>query len=222
MDKSEKLPKSFAQKVRAIPGSDGSPAGRGEHLEMCYSCGTCVSRCMIQQKVEPGYNPRRLIRKVMMGLDQDACKDKTTWLCSACDLCYPACPQKIHISEVIGAIKCLAIEAGHTSPLKIAVVNEQTCVACGLCVEVCPYEAVTLQPLPISRTGGKELVVARVNASRCMACGLCAASCRSASIGLPDEFSNESLIEELWKWVKSPVFEEVDAGNTVDAGEEEK
>jgi len=163
---------------------------------------------MIQQKIEPGYNPRRLIRKVMMGLDQDACKDKTTWLCSACDLCYPACPQKIHISEVIGAIKSLAIEAGHTSPIKTAVVNEQTCVACGLCVEVCPYNALTLQPIPIGRTGGKEFFVARVNASLCMACGLCAASCRSTSIGLPDEFSNESLIGELWNWVKSPVFEE--------------
>jgi heterodisulfide reductase subunit C len=205
MDKNEKLPKSFAQKVRAMSGTGGV------HLGMCYSCGTCVSRCMIQLKIEPGYNPRRLIRKVMMGLDQDACKDKTTWLCSACDLCYPACPQKIHISEVIGAIKSLAVEAGHTSPLKAAVVNEQICVACGLCVEVCPYEAVTLQPIPIGRTG-KERIVAKVNASRCMACGLCAAGCRSASIGLPEEFSNESLIEELWNWVQSSVLEEKGAG----------
>ena len=55
---------TFADRVRAIPG--------GEHLEMCYSCGTCVSKCMIQQKLEPEYNPRRLLRMVMMGMEDEA------------------------------------------------------------------------------------------------------------------------------------------------------
>ena len=53
-------PLTFADEVEAIPG--------GEHLEMCYSCGTCVSKCMIQQKLEPEYNPRRLLRMVMMDM----------------------------------------------------------------------------------------------------------------------------------------------------------
>jgi heterodisulfide reductase subunit C len=189
---------TFADQVRAIP--------EGEHLEMCYSCGTCVSKCMIQQKVEPEYNPRRLIRKAMMGLDQEAFADKTTWLCSACDLCYPACPQQIHISGVIGAIKQLAVEAGSTTYLKTAVVNELTCVACGLCVEVCPYEAITLVETPVMFRG-KAVTVARVDPNRCMACGLCAASCRSSSIGLLDEFSNEALVADLWDWMRSPVVE---------------
>ncbi len=173
----------------------------------------------MQQKVEPAYNPRRLIRKVMMGLDQEAFKDRTTWLCSACDLCYPACPQKVHISEVIAAVKTLAIEAGHTPQFKTAVVNEQTCVACGLCVAVCPYKAVKLQEIPMGPHRTKP--VARVDANRCMACGLCAASCRSTSIGLTEpysaenrmtwqraeEFSNESLIEQLWGWAQGQVSE---------------
>ncbi|MDY7042314.1 MAG: 4Fe-4S dicluster domain-containing protein, partial [Chloroflexota bacterium] len=114
---------SFADQVRAIPG--------GEHLEMCYSCGTCVSKCMIQQKIEPEYNPRRLIRKAMMGMDREAFADKTTWLCSACDLCYPACPQEIHISGVLLAIRELALQAGYATSLRTAVVDELTCVACG-------------------------------------------------------------------------------------------
>ena len=87
----------FADQVRAIPG--------GEHLDACFACGTCVSKCMIQQKVEPEYNPRKLIRMVMMGMQEAAFKNPTTWLCSACDLCYSACPQEIHISQVIGAVK---------------------------------------------------------------------------------------------------------------------
>ena len=55
---------TLADLVRAIPG--------GEHLELCYSCGTCVSKCMIQQKVEPEYNPRRLLRMVMLGMRERA------------------------------------------------------------------------------------------------------------------------------------------------------
>src|SRR4030042_673032 len=125
---------TFADQVRSIPG--------GEHLEMCYSCGTCVSKCMIQQKIGPGYNPRRLIRKAMMDLDKEACQDTTTWLCSACDLCYPACPQEIHISGVISAVKQLAVQAGYQSPLTPARVDTATCFACGTCIEVCPYKAI--------------------------------------------------------------------------------
>jgi heterodisulfide reductase subunit C len=189
--------KSFVQRIRAVPG--------GEHLTMCYSCGTCVSKCMVQQKVEPGYNPRRLLRKAMTGLDQEAFQDITGWLCSACDLCYAACPQKIHISGVIGAIKELAVEAGQTSPLKTAMVNEQTCVACGLCVEVCPYEAVSLQEIRSGRQSTKT--VARVNSNRCLACGLCAANCRSASVEIQDEFSFEILLDEFWNWMGQKIWE---------------
>ena len=188
-------PETFTDQVRAIPG--------GEHLELCYSCGTCVSQCMIQQKIEPTYNPRRLIYKAMMGMEREAFEDKTTWLCSACDLCYPACPQKIHISGVLLAIKELALQAGYVAFLKIAVVDELTCVACGLCVEICPYEAITLVE---TRVLGQTRTVARVDPNHCMACGLCAASCRSTSIGLPDEFSNEALMEDLWGWMRGPIL----------------
>lgn len=195
---SHKSSETFANQVRAIPG--------GEHLELCYSCGTCVSKCMIQQKIEATYNPRRLIHKAMMGLDREAFEDKTAWLCSACDLCYLACPQEIHISSVIQAIRELAVRAGYSTPLKTAVVDEQTCVACGLCVEVCPYEAIALVETSVMGRG-RAVTVARVDPNRCMACGLCAASCRSTSIGLPDEFSNEALVEDLWGWMRSSVVE---------------
>jgi heterodisulfide reductase subunit C len=182
---------TLADRVRAIPG--------GEHLYMCYSCGTCVSSCMIQLAGERSYNPRRLIQKVLNGLEQAAYEDRTTWLCSACDLCYPRCPQEIHISGVIGAIRELAIEAGHNSAIETAAVNELTCVACGLCAELCPYDAVTLVD---KRVAGQARTVASVDASRCMACGLCAANCRSASIEVPDTFTNEAVISAVWDWIQ--------------------
>jgi coenzyme F420-reducing hydrogenase delta subunit/heterodisulfide reductase subunit C len=186
MSHSDQAPKTFADQVRAIPG--------GEHLELCYSCGTCVSKCMIQQKVEPAYNPRRLLRMVMMDMREEAFGSPTTWLCSECDLCYPACPQEIHISGVIGAVKQLAIEAGYESPLTPARVDAAACFACGTCIEVCPYKAISRVSGEVEisdrMTKGDTIVVekeyAQVDPNLCMGCGLCASSCLASCITLDD------------------------------------
>ncbi len=162
---------TFANEVQTIPG--------GEHLEMCYSCGTCVSKCMIQQKLEPEYNPRRLLRLVMMGEREEAFKSPTTWLCSACDLCYPACPQQIHISGVIGAVKQKAIEVGYKSPLEPVEVDEKLCSGCGVCVMVCPYEAPHLVEKKVK---GSVDVISEADPNRCMRCGTCVGACPMGAI----------------------------------------
>jgi len=186
---------TFADRVRAIPG--------GEHLELCYSCGTCVSKCLIQQKAEPRFNPRRLLRLVMMEMKVEAFADPTTWLCSACDLCYPACPQQIHISGVIGAVKQLAVQAGYTSPLTPARVDAAACFACGTCIEVCPYKAIqrvsNLVEVPDPMAQGHTVTVqkehAQVDPNLCMACGLCASSCLASCITL-DGYTDTQIDEQ--------------------------
>lgn len=163
--------KTFAEEVKAIPG--------GEHVELCYSCGTCVSKCMIQQKLEPDYNPRRLLRLVMMEKKEEAFISPTTWMCSECDLCYAACPQEIHISQVIAAVKQLAIEAGYTSPLTPVAVDEGLCSGCGICVMVCPYEAPSLFEKEVN---GELDRFSQVNGNLCMGCGTCVAACPTGAI----------------------------------------
>ncbi|MDO9547259.1 MAG: 4Fe-4S binding protein [Pelolinea sp.] len=185
-------PLSFMEQVQAIPG--------GEAVSVCFSCGTCVSRCLIQQKVEKAYNPRRMMKMVMMDLRESAFDSPTTWLCSSCELCYPACPQEIHISGVINAVKELAIEKGKRSPLKTAEVNTKTCVACGLCVEVCPYKAVHLVEKNIPNRG-KNMTIAEVDNEHCMACGLCSSVCRSNSIELTEDCTDENVIDSLRNWL---------------------
>jgi len=185
MSHSDQAPETFADQVRAIPG--------GEHLELCYSCGTCVSKCMIQQKVEPAYNPRRLLRMVMMDMREEAFESPTTWLCSACDLCYPACPQEIHISGVIGAIKQLAIEAGYESPLETVSVDESLCSGCGVCVMACPYEAPHLVEKEIE---GKMDCVSEVDVNKCMGCGICVAACPLGAISRKG-VSNREIVKQI-------------------------
>ena len=177
---------TLADQVRAMPG--------GEHLDVCFSCGTCVSKCMIQQKVEPEYNPRRLLRLVMLGLREEAFSNPTTWLCSACDLCYEACPQKIHISEVIGAVKTLALEAGYTSPLETVAVDEALCAGCGICAMACPYEAPSLVEKMID---GQMDRVAEVDTNKCMGCGTCVGACPLGAIARPG-VSNEDVRPQIF------------------------
>jgi coenzyme F420-reducing hydrogenase delta subunit/formate hydrogenlyase subunit 6/NADH:ubiquinone oxidoreductase subunit I len=143
---------------------------------------------MIQQKVEPEYNPRRLLRLVMMDMREEAFASPTTWLCSACDLCYPACPQKIHISDVIGAVKQLAVQAGYVSPLETVSVDESLCAGCGICSMACPYEAPSLVEKPLNSQMDR---VAQVDINKCMGCGTCVAACPLGAISRPGVSNQE-------------------------------
>ena len=183
---------TFADEVKAIPG--------GENLELCYACGTCVSKCMIQQKVEPDYNPRRLLRMVMMGMREEAFQSPTTWMCSECDLCYPACPQEIHISKVIGAVKKLAVEAGYTSPLIPVAVDETLCSGCGICVMVCPYQAPSLFEKEVN---GKTDHFSQVDPNKCMGCGTCVAACPLGAISR-EGVSNAEIALQISEMEKAP------------------
>ncbi len=176
---------TFAAQVRSLPG--------GEHLDLCYSCGTCVSKCLIQQKREPEFNPRRLLRMVMMDMRTEAYQSPTTWLCSACDLCYPACPQQIHISSLIGAVKTLAVQDGNVSPLETVQVDETLCSGCAVCVMACPYEAPHLIDKEMNGVMDR---FAEVDANKCMGCGICVAACPMGAIGRPG-VANADLLSQV-------------------------
>jgi len=148
---------------------------------------------MIQQKIEPEYNPRRLLRLVMMDKREEAFSSPTTWLCSACDLCFPACPQEIHISDVIGAVKQLAVEAGYESPLETVTVDETLCAGCGICGMACPYEAPSLVEKPVY---GQIDRVAVVDSNKCMGCGTCVAACPLGAISRTG-VGNQEIKEQL-------------------------
>ncbi|MHA1718424.1 MAG: FAD-dependent oxidoreductase [Promethearchaeota archaeon] len=65
----------------------------------------------------------------------------------------------------------------------VSVVNPSKCSGCGLCVEVCAYNAITMD---------EEKNVAVINSALCKGCGACAASCRGSAIDLLG-FTNEEV-----------------------------
>ncbi len=174
----------FEEQVLAEPG--------GEHLVQCYSCGTCMSMCLVS-RVSSEFNPRRTIRRVMLDMREPVLSGPTIWLCSACDLCYPHCPQGIHISELMHAIKNIAVREGYEPPGPVAVVDETACSGCGVCERACPYEALSLVTKEVD---GKERRVSQVNKVLCMTCGICAAACPLSAITV-EEYSNEKVAAQM-------------------------
>jgi heterodisulfide reductase subunit A2 len=68
-----------------------------------------------------------------------------------------------------------------------AVVEEELCAGCGMCVEVCPYGAPALHPL---------WGISRINAVLCKGCGACASACPSKAIRL-QHFTEEQVLAQI-------------------------
>jgi coenzyme F420-reducing hydrogenase delta subunit/formate hydrogenlyase subunit 6/NADH:ubiquinone oxidoreductase subunit I len=184
--RSDQFDHHFVQEILAEPG--------GEHLLTCWSCGTCASTCLVR-RYEPNFNPRLILHKAGLGLRDEVLCCSEIWQCSACDACYPRCPKEIHISDVMKAIRNIAIREGYERPGVTAQVDVASCIACGMCVAACPYEAISLKTVSID---GSTKLAAQVDPALCMACGICNSVCLSSSIsvdGYTDTTINDSFVD---------------------------
>ena len=71
-----------------------------------------------------------------------------------------------------------------------ALVNEDLCLGCGLCIELCPYGA------PELVQGQKGGMRAHVIEALCHGCGTCAASCPQKAIA-PYQFTDDQVYSEI-------------------------
>jgi heterodisulfide reductase subunit A len=81
------------------------------------------------------------------------------------------------------AATILSQEELEIDPL-IAMVDEDACTGCGICVEVCPYEA---------RTLNERKRIAEVNEALCAGCGGCIAACPS-NASIHKNFTKKQLL----------------------------
>jgi len=98
---------TFANQIAAEPG--------GEHIWRCFACGTCTASCPVREVTER-YNPRRIIRMAALGLKEAVLSSDFIWLCSTCYSCYERCPQDVRITELMNAIKNIAVREGYIHP----------------------------------------------------------------------------------------------------------
>ncbi|MFC2011929.1 FAD-dependent oxidoreductase [Chloroflexota bacterium] len=66
----------------------------------------------------------------------------------------------------------------------VCIVNKRKCVGCGVCQEVCPFNAIEVEA---------EEKVAVVNEALCKGCGVCASSCRSGALDIEGFSDQETL-----------------------------
>jgi len=78
-------------------------------LEMCIQCGTCGGSCPSAEAMD--HTPRMLFAMLRAGMRAEALKSNTPWICVSCYHCVVRCPQEIHITDVMYALKSMAIEA---------------------------------------------------------------------------------------------------------------
>jgi heterodisulfide reductase subunit C len=72
----------------------------------------------------PGYDPRRIIRLAILGAREAVLSSPLIWLCSACHACAEVCPQQVCFTDVLTAIKNLAVRAGHAPPSHKAITRQ--------------------------------------------------------------------------------------------------
>lgn len=68
-----------------------------------------------------------------------------------------------------------------------AVVNEETCCGCQICIQVCPYTAISFNP---------EKKVSSVNEALCKGCGTCGAACPTGTIRCR-HFTDEQILSQI-------------------------
>ena len=110
-----KLDPTFCEEVLAQPG--------GEHLRRCFACGTCVAGCPVSE-VDPEYSPRKIIRQILFGMREEVLSSPLMWYCLVCYRCYARCPQKVNFTDVMRALRYLALKGNH-APLDILAKMEQ-------------------------------------------------------------------------------------------------
>ena len=102
---------------------DVSKEPGGENIQVCFACGTCTATCPVSE-VDDEYNPRRIIRQVLLGMRRAVLSSPVIWRCETCYACTAKCPQGVNFGDVMRALRQMAVSGGHV-PADLAARMEQ-------------------------------------------------------------------------------------------------
>jgi len=97
----------FKYDVAAHPG--------GENIKLCFSCGTCTAGCPVSA-VDPEFDPRKIIRQVLLGMRKKVLSSPVIWRCVQCYSCSAKCPQNVKFRDVMRALREMAVAEGYVRP----------------------------------------------------------------------------------------------------------
>ncbi len=96
----EDLNLDFLEEVYRLPG--------GQMIKDCIQCGTCSGSCPASYEMD--YAPRQLFAMIRAGLRDEVLRSNTIWTCCSCYLCTVRCPRQIKVTDIMYALKSLAIK----------------------------------------------------------------------------------------------------------------
>ena len=111
----EEQSRNFFDEIASLPG--------GENIKKCFACGTCAAGCPVTN-IDEQYNSRKIIRQIMFGMREEVLKSPLIWFCAMCYRCSARCPQEVNFSDVMRAVRYLAIKEGH-APAGLAAKNDE-------------------------------------------------------------------------------------------------
>jgi heterodisulfide reductase subunit C len=101
LDKKEsELRATFLYQVSNIPG--------GEKIKKCIQCGTCTGSCPVSYTMD--IPPREIIALFRAGDLESIFLSRTIWICASCYACTVRCPQGIKVTDILYALKRMAME----------------------------------------------------------------------------------------------------------------
>ncbi len=148
------LAKNFAERVKKVilPAGAGNPQ---DFTNRCLNCNLCVQNC-----------PMKIIKKADDIYSAVHIDYKNGFCDYECHKCSQVCPS--------GAIKKISLSEKQNTKIAQAVIYDEVCVKCGLCVMKCPKQAIT-------KADGD---FPKVNFDECIGCGVCKQACPVKAIAI--------------------------------------
>ena len=146
-------------------------------LETCSNFGFAADymiRHNFAREVSQAEMLENVARSKELGLlfNADNVQKNISFICHCCKCCC---------NVLMGVSKFGCPETIVTSNF-ISEVDDHLCIGCGKCAQVCPVEAITMQP----REGlaAQKTMAPRIDKTFCLGCGVCARPCGPKAIGL--------------------------------------
>lgn len=111
----DNLDQGFRDEVASMPG--------GGNITKCFACGTCAAGCPVTN-IDEEYNCRTIIRKILFGMREEVLKSPAIWLCMMCYRCYARCPQQVNFTDIMRALRHMAVRDGYAPASMLAKEDE--------------------------------------------------------------------------------------------------
>jgi len=98
----EELRDAFWKEVEHIPS--------GEKIKNCIQCGTCTGTCPVSAWMD--ITPRQTVALFRAGMIEEILHSRTIWICASCYSCRVRCPSGIYVTDMLYALKRLAMDKG--------------------------------------------------------------------------------------------------------------